>query len=182
MEPEVIREIRKITVGCAIITVIVFLGFVVFGAVTLPAVLGCIVGFILSAGNFYFLSLGVTRALATGDENAAKRFMALSKWIRTVIQLGFVVFALATGLLHWIPVTASLFYPRIIIAVTSVYGTLAMRRDRRLHPEKYIENEYEPLPPDDDEDTPEEDGYEKFVGHFYHGEVPGEKKDSEKKG
>lgn len=181
LEPEVRKEIRKIAIGCLVCTLLMALGLWIAGQRDISVLWGCLIGLATSVGNFYFMSVGVTEALATGDEIKAKRKLRLSYIIRTVIMLAILALSLITDRINAIPVVAAVFYPRIIITVTGVWKTMMMRIDRRKHPEKYEEPEYEALPEEDEEDR--EDGFEKFVGAFAKGPVPGKddtKKDQEK--
>ena len=170
LDPEVRAEIRKMAGWCIVCSLLVQVGFILAGAFGMDAVWGCLIGYALSVGNFFFMSVGITRALETGDEVRARRTMRTSYLLRTVVMLGALAAALFFGGVHWLPIAASLFYVRIIITVRNAVSLFRSRRDRKLHPEKY-ENEELPAPlPEEPEE--EEDGFEKFVGHFAKGAVP----------
>ena len=72
LDPEVLEENRKMAVGILCCSLLMAVGFVIARRFDLSVLLGLIVGFLLAAGNFFFMSVGITRALATGDEAAAK--------------------------------------------------------------------------------------------------------------
>ena len=71
------KEIRQnlilMAVGCGICSVLAVLVALLIGELTLPVLLGCAVGWILSFGNFFFMTVGIIMALETGDEKEAKR-------------------------------------------------------------------------------------------------------------
>ena len=174
LDPEVIRENRNMALGCACCSLAMAVGFLIARRFDLSALLGILAGFLLSVGNFFFMSVGITKALDTGDEAAAKAKMRSSYIARTIVMLAVMALSLAVDWIHWLPVLASVFYPRIVLTARNLW---ALYR-RRKHPEE------EPAParslPEEDgeeEDAEEEpDEFEKFVGHFSKGPVPGERK------
>ncbi len=171
LEPEVWRNIRKIAVGSLVCTALTFAGLMIARQPFWPSLFGCLLGYAIAVGNFTVMAAGVSRALETGEERTAKRQMRISYILRTVVMLGLMVLAILSDRIHAVPVVLAAFYPRIVIFVDGLISTWRMRRDRRLHPEKYEEPEYEALPEDDGEEK--EDGFEKFVGAFHRGPVPG---------
>ena len=203
LDPEVVRENRIMAIGCLVCSLLMTLGFLIAGKLDLSVLLGVALGFALSFGNFFFMSVGITGALATGDETKAKRKMRLSYLIRTVILLGILALSLLTDRIHWIPVVAAVFYPRIIIAVRNFFararGTEGVSttlpdddeddEDDDDEDDDYEDEEYEyeeeddlgkespkeaPPTPRNDEEEEEQDGFEKFVGFFSRGPIPGE--------
>ncbi len=230
LDPEVVRENRIMAIGCLVCSLLMTLGFLIAGKLDLSVLLGVVLGFALSFGNFFFMSVGITGALATGDETKAKRKMRLSYLIRTVILLGILALSLLTDRIHWIPVVAAVFYPRIIIAVRNFFArargtegvsTTLPDDEEDDEDDDYEDEEYEyeeeddlgeeppkdaspTLPSEKEGDPPEEeppeevpprpradkknapptplndeeenqpDGFEKFVGFFSRGPIPGE--------
>ena len=203
LDPEVVRENRIMAIGCLVCSLLMTLGFLIAGKLDLSVLLGVALGFALSFGNFFFMSVGITGALATGDETKAKRKMRLSYLIRTVILLGILALSLLTDRIHWIPVVAAVFYPRIIIAVRNFFararGTEGVSttlpdddeddEDDDDEDDDYEDEEYEyeeeddlgeespkeaPPTPLNDEEEDQPDGFEKFVGFFSRGPIPGE--------
>ena len=174
LDPEVRSENRTMAIGCFACTALMAVGFLIARRMDLSVVFGLIIGFALSAGNFFLMSLGITKALMTGDEFEAKKKMRASYLVRTVVMIGVMALSLWLACIHWLPVLASVFYPRIVIAARSGHEWI----DHRRHPEKYRDEE---IPASDgaEEEEPEEekpDEFEKFVGHFSKGPVPGEEK------
>ena len=114
------KEIRQnlifMAVGCGVCSVLAVLGALLIGELTLPVLLGCAVGWILSFGNFFFMTIGIIMALETGDEKEAKRKMRNSRILRTVIMLAVIALTIIfPHYVHWLPVILSAFYPRILI-------------------------------------------------------------------
>lgn len=172
LDPEVKSELTKMARDCLILSLVMAVGFLIFGKLNAAAVYGLLIGYAMAVGNFFFLSVGVTRALATGDEAAAKRTMLLSRTARTVVMLAVMGVSIwvwtQSERIHWLPVVAAAFYPRIVIAVRGTLAWYLHRKDPAPEGSAPVE--------DDDEDGEEEDGFEKFVGHFAKGPIPGEEK------
>ena len=114
-DKEVIREIKKMALGCAVCSVLCAAVFAVIGQFDLSVLIGAAVGFLLSFGNFFFMSLGVIKALETGDEAAAKLKMHSSYIARTVVMLAVMALSIIVDFIHWVPVLVSVFYPRIVL-------------------------------------------------------------------
>ena len=163
------KEIRQnlifMAVGCGVCSVLAVLVALLIGELTLPVLLGCAVGWILSFGNFFFMTVGIIMALETGDEKEAKRKMRNSRILRTVIMLAVIALTIIfPHYVHWLPVILSTFYPRILITAKGYWDFFLHRNDP-------VPENLNPVPAEDEDD---EDGFEKFVGHFSNGKVPGE--------
>ena len=170
LDPEVLDENRKMARDCLILTAVMAAGFLVARRFDLSVVWGLLIGYALAVGNFYFMSVGLTKALSTGDETAAKTKIRQSYLIRTLVMLAVMAFSLWTERIHWVPVIASVFYPRIVLAMRGAWTWIRRRR----HPEEEPEPAAREIPAEPEEETPDE--FEKFVSHFSKGPVPGEEK------
>lgn len=160
---EVKHNLVFMAVGCLICSALTALGAWLIGEMNLPVLLGCIVGWILAFGNFFFMTVGIIMALEHGEEKAAKRTMRNSRILRTVVMLGVIALTIIfPHFVHWLPVILSTFFPRILITAKGYVDFIRHRNDP-------VENN-RPVEEEDDED---EDGFEKFVGHFSKGNPPG---------
>lgn len=170
-DKEVKRNLIFIGVGCAVCSVLAALGALLIGEFSMSVLLGCIVGGVMSFGNFFFMTVGIIMALETGDEKQAKKKMRSSRLVRTVVMLGIIALTiLFPHYVHWVPVVLSTFYPRILIGVKGYWDFIR-------HRNAPVPENVNPIGDDEEEET---DGFEKFVGHFAKNSVPGEK-DSENK-
>ena len=173
MEPEVRAGIVGMARDSLILSVLMAVGFLVFGQLNAAAVYGILVGYALVMTNFILLSVAATRAVDSGDETRAKRIMLGSRVFRTVLMLGVMGVCIWTWThserIHWIPVVASAFYPFVSLTVRGWIGYFLHRK-----------NPAPEIPAGDDAETEEEeereDEFEKFVGRFAKGPVPGEEK------
>jgi len=169
------REVKQnlvfMAAGCGVCSVLTALGAWLIGEMHLPVLFGCIVGWILAFGNFFFMTVGIIMALETGNEKEAKRTMRNSRIFRTVIMLGVIALTiLFPQFAHWLPVILSTFFPRILITAKGYWDFLRHRNDP-VENVRLVEDENE-------DDT--EDGFEKFVGHFSKGDVPGNDNENNK--
>jgi len=112
------------------------------------------------------MCVGITNALALGDENAAKMRMRSSYMARTAVMVAVIAASLLIDWINPIPVLVSVFYPKIIVTVCDFWNVFVLRKD------KDEPVSYEPVHDEDEEDEPDE--FEKFVGRFSKGPVPGE--------
>ena len=161
-DPEVKKDIGFMALGCGVCSIVVALVFAVIGKFTLPVLWGTLVGYVLSFGNFVLMSIGVLKALETGDEVTAKLKMRRSYVFRTVVMLAVIGVSIAVELVNWVPVVASVFYPRIIITARGLWRKYKTRNDPP--------PTYDPVPEDEEEEKTDE--FEKFVSGFSKGEVP----------
>ena len=155
LDPAVKKESLFIALTTLAGGAVVQLVFLLIGRWNLSVLLGGVIGWAAAAANFFFMSVTVQRAVASGDEARAKQMMSLSYTVRTLGLLGVVALSLIVDAIHWIPVVAAVFLPRAAILV------------RQLTQKK----EEAPAAPSapaaaPEEEEEEEDGFEKFVGHF----------------
>ena len=161
-DPEVKKDIGFMALGCGVCSIVVALVFAVIGKFTLPVLWGTLVGYVLSFGNFVLMSVGVLKALETGDEVMAKLKMRRSYVFSTVVMLAVIGVSIAVEFVNWVPVVASVFYPRIIITARGLWRKYKTRNDPP--------PTYDPVPEDEEEEKTDE--FEKFVSGFSKGEVP----------
>ena len=180
LAPEVKKQIRIMAIGSAICAALVFAGFCIFDKFSLLLLAACVLGYLIAVVDFILLSFSVTAALETGDDTAGKRKLRFSRIIRTVVKLGLLVLVIVLleksdyNVLLCIPVVLGLFYVRIVIAARSIVQYFKLKNAPRI-PDDDAAEEKVPAPIEDDEDE-EEDEFEKFVGHFAKGPIPGQDK------
>lgn len=167
-------------ISCAVCAVLVFAGFCIFDKFSLLLLAACVLGYLIAVADFILLSFSVTAALETGDDTAGKRKLRFSRIIRTVVKLGLLVLVIVLlekseyNVLLCIPVVLGLFYVRIVIAARSIVQYFKLKNAPRI-PDDNAAEEKVPAPIEDEEDE-EEDEFEKFVGHFAKGPIPGQDK------
>lgn len=174
LEPEVKRENCKIAVGSAILSVIVGVVFFALGKFDYTVAIGIGIGFLLAVGNFFFMSVGVARALEERDESAAKLKLRSSYTTRTFAILAVVAASLLLDWINPVPVLLSVFYANIIIKGTNFWNTFVLKKgsEETITSQAPIEDE------EDEENAPDE--FDKFVSKFAKGPIPGENKDENK--
>ncbi len=158
IDPIVKKETGYMALGSLICTAVVALVFVLLGKFDVTVALGCLVGYVLTVGNFFVMSNTLTKAISTGDEVTAKLKMKQSYVTRSVVMLVVMGASIVLEQIHWVPVIASVFYPRIVIFVRGIAQNIRNRKNPpEENPENYVKWE------DDEEET---DEFEKFVGGF----------------
>lgn len=158
IDPIVKKETGLMAVGCLACTAVLAVVFVVLGKFDLTVALGCLIGYVLAVGNFFVMSCALTKAIATGDEVTAKLKMKQSYVTRSVVMLVVMAAAIIVEWVHWVPVVAAVFYPRIIIFIRGIAQNIRNRKNPpEEDPEKYVQWE---------EENEETDEFEKFVGGF----------------
>jgi len=174
-EREVKNDLWFMGIGCGICSALTALGALLLGEFRLPVLLGCIVGGLLTFGNFFFMTVGIMMALETGDERLAKRKMTSSRAVRTVVMLAVIALTiLFPHVVHWLPVILSTFFPKILIGARGYWNFFRHRNDPVPESTSDASDAWE-------DEAENEDGFEKFVGHFAKGPVPGETEDNETK-
>lgn len=156
LDPVVKRETAYIAASSFVCAAVIQLVFFLLGEWDLSVALGGVVGWILAVGNFFLMSLDVQRAVECGDENQAKLKMRASYTWRMMAMLAGMVVSFIVDAIHWVPVVASVFYPRIVITVRQLWQKYVLKI-----PE---ETPAASAPAQWEED--EEDGFEKAVGQF----------------
>ena len=131
------REALFVFCGCAIGTLIIIGAFYIlhgyfpekvpFG---FPVVTGALVGCIIAAGNFFWMALTVQKISAIDDEPRAKATMALSYRYRTLMQIVWVIMALALPIFNGAAGIIPLFIPSIIIKIRGILSTRSTRKER----------------------------------------------------
>ncbi|MBQ4592767.1 MAG: ATP synthase subunit I [Clostridia bacterium] len=158
IDPIVKKETGYMALGSLICTAVVALVFVLLRKFDVTVVLGCLVGYVLTVGNFFVMSNTLTKAISTGDEVTAKLKMKQSYVTRSVVMLVVMGASIVLEQIHWVPVIASVFYPRIVIFVRGIVQNIRNRKNPpEENPDNYVKWE------DDEEET---DEFEKFVGGF----------------
>lgn len=155
LDPIVKKETGYMALGCLVGTVITAVVFLALGKFDLSVLLGCLVGYVMAVGNFFWMSCALSLALEEEDEVATQLKMKRSYVFRSVILLGIMGASIVFDGIHWVPVVAAIFYPRIIIFIRGIVQS--------------IKNRNAPTPPPapvEDEGEDDTDEFEKFVEGF----------------
>ncbi len=172
-DTEVKNENIKIAVGCLVCTVITMLVFVAIGYFDYTVLIGGVVGWLVAVGNFFFMSVGVVNALETGDETAAKLKLRNSYIIRTLAVVVIIALSFYLDFVNVIPIAVSIFYPRIVITVCSVWKTYIKKDTAEAERSKESADNVS----ENSESDSDSDEFEKFVSGFSRGVIPGENTD-----
>jgi len=120
---------------------------------------GGLIGWIMAGLNFFLMSLDVQRAVSEEDPSRAQLKMRASYTWRTVLMLAVMVVSLLVDQIHWVPVFASFFYPRIVITLRQLWERYILKKT-------YEEEIRASTPISEEEEEEKEDGFERAIGHF----------------
>lgn len=155
LDPIVKRETGYMALGCLVGTAVTALVFVLLGRFDMSVALGCLIGYVMTVGNFFWMSCALSLALEEEDEVATQLKMKRSYVLRSVIMLVVMGASIVLDGIHWVPVVAAVFYPRIIIFLRGIVQSIKDRNAPTPPPAPITEEE------EDDEDE-----FERFVGGF----------------
>lgn len=154
LDPVVRQETRRIFWGTLFLSCITQIIFILLGRWDYKVLLGGLLGGGWAVLNF--LLMGITVQNSVGQEElAAHRKIQNSYMVRSVITCGVVVLSAAVSWFNWIPAVAGIFFPRILIAVFSIF-----RRD-------YGQEVKNPLPVAEEEEEDDGDELERMMDKVY---------------
>ena len=160
LDPVVRRETVYMASATLICTVLLQTGFFLLGKWDFSVLIGGIVGWIMTAGNFFLMSVNVQKAVECDDETQARLRMRASYTWRMSAMLGILILAFILDFIHWVPVMVAMFYPRLVITVRQLWQKYVLKTPEEIPTSAPAVDETE----EDEED--EEDGFEKVLGHF----------------
>ena len=121
LDAESKKNLLKISIGSIVFSAITAVVFIAIGQFDLSVVFGLLIGLVLSIGNFYVMSVTVSKALETGDENLAKKKIRNSYLIRTGVMVAIIAAAILIKQINPIPALVSVFYVRLTIFITGLF-------------------------------------------------------------
>ena len=122
LQPATRREIKRISAGVLIGSVLMVLVFVLLGKFDWTVLWGALLGDAVAIGNFVYLGLSVQKAAAADDPNRARLTIRASYSIRMLVAIMAVVVGLAVDALHWAAVVIPLLLPRLTILALQISG------------------------------------------------------------
>lgn len=133
MKPQeaVIRETKHIAIGTLILSAAMLAVFALAGRFEMMVLLGALYGCALAVGNFFLLGLTVQKVAESasgGDDpdqvKLAKLRMRRSYTLRLLAEAGLLILGISVFKLNWIACFCPLVFPRIIILVLNIRGTV----------------------------------------------------------
>lgn len=159
LDPVVKKETVFIAWSSLLCSLLVQLVFLLCREWDISVLWGGILGWLLCVSNFFLMSRDIQLAVETGDESQAKLKIRSSYTWRTLLMLAAVIVSLIVNCIHWIPVVASVFFPRIVISIRQIV--------ERLFGKKEPEIPLSAAPTQESHEPDEqEDGFEKILRHF----------------
>ena len=118
LSKELKREVKVVSVGTAILCLIMYGVFAALGKYGVDTIIGTVIGYFLCTGNFFLLALSVQKAVNKGEESYAKKSMAISQAVRflLIFAVGFIGFKLP--IINGYAVVIPLIFTRLVIMFT----------------------------------------------------------------
>lgn len=120
-----IRQLVRVTAGTAVLVAIELIVYALIGRFTVPVLIGALVGFLLSCGNFMFLSITVSHASdmaeKTGDAQKATLSIRASSTIRMLVLFAVYAVILAAGICDALAAILPLFFVQVSLNVTEYF-------------------------------------------------------------
>ena len=124
------REIRHISVGCAILGASMLLVFAVLRKLTFPVLLGTVLGCAVAVGNFTYIGISVQRAVAAGDKKSAARILRSSYSMRLLLLFVWGALGMTLSCLHPVAAIVPLLFPRATIFGMQLLGMYDPNADK----------------------------------------------------
>ncbi len=113
--------LKAVAVGTGICEAVTVLVFYIIGKFSLSVLFGALYGGAIMILNYFLMAKGVAKAAKETDAEVAKKRIQMSyshRLMMLVALFGIGLFVSTQyGIIHWIPLVLSLFYPRIAIGV-----------------------------------------------------------------
>ncbi len=133
LQPAVKTETGKIALGTGIGVLIMYAVFFVLHMVipkdirfgwSVPfdykVILGGICGYLVAVGNFFWMAVTVQKVANIEDEKQARSTMGVSYRYRTLLQLLWVILAIAVPVFNMVAGIVPLFIPSIVIKLRGI--------------------------------------------------------------
>lgn len=131
IQPAVKKETTRIAAGTAILTLLMFAGFLILHRLWpeivpfhFKVILSGILGAVVAAGNFFLMGLTVQKVTSAETGAAADKAMKSSYRFRTAGQLLWAVLALVLPIFNGAAGILPLFFPSLCMKAGSILGIL----------------------------------------------------------
>lgn len=137
--PAIKKETKNVffttTVGTVLMWVLFFVGHIIFGE-DIPfdyrVFTGGLLGLIVAVGNFFMMGLTVQKVSSTEDEKAAHNIMKLSYTRRMLIQVVWIVIALAVPVFYWAAGILPLIFPSAGIKIKGLIDQKKYNKEKEV--------------------------------------------------
>ena len=119
IDPTIIKETSYIGTVAFLFNIVMQSVFLIIGEWDYTVLLGGMLGFIASVGNFFLMGLSVQSAV-TKEEKDAKNTMKLSQNLRLLFLFVIAVIAYVVPVFHVIAVIIPYIFPRLAIALVPI--------------------------------------------------------------
>lgn len=121
LQPATRREIKRISTGVLLGSVLMVAVFLLIGRFQWPVVWGALLGDAVAIGNFVFLGVSVQKA-AAAEGLRARQIMQFTYSLRMLIVVAALGLSIAVKVFYWPAVLIPLLLPRVTILVLQITG------------------------------------------------------------
>ena len=115
------REVIRVGLGVYILTVLMILGFKLFGFFDIKVIFGGLLGATICVFNFYYLARCVSKAMDKTESSEAKNYVSGSYFIRILIVAATLILAIKLPeYFNYIATAIPFVFPRIVIMVLNL--------------------------------------------------------------
>ncbi len=123
MDKTIKRETGYIASATLILSVLMQAVFLIIGKWNCTVLFGNVLSYLAAVGNFFFMGLGVQKAVTLAEADA-KKMMKLSQSLRTLALFVVVVIGVVLDCFNTLAVIIPLFFPRIAITLRPMFKGL----------------------------------------------------------
>ena len=120
VQKAILDETRHIAIGVLAADVIMCGIFLLLGQLDHTVVLGALWGSLFAVGNFFFMGLGVQKAMDM--EDGAKRYMQKNYTLRMFFCVAGMAVAVKVPFFHSIAALVPFLFPKIVIYAMQLFG------------------------------------------------------------
>ena len=120
VQKAILDETRHIAVGVLAADVVMCLVFLLLRQLDYTVVLGALWGSLFSVGNFFFMGLGVQKAMEQAD--GAKRYMQKNYTLRMMFCVAGMAIGVKVPFFHSVAALIPFLFPKIVIYAMQIFG------------------------------------------------------------
>ena len=120
VQKAILDETRHIAIGVLAADVVMCIVFLLLGQFDYTVVLGALWGSLFAVGNFFFMGLGVQKAMDM--EDGAKRYMQKNYTLRMCFCVAGMAVGVKAPVFHSIAALIPFLFPKLVIYAMQLFG------------------------------------------------------------
>ena len=120
VQKAILDETRHIAIGVLLADIVMCIVFLLLGQFDYTVVLGTLWGSVFAVGNFFFMGLGVQKAMDM--EDGAKRYMQKNYALRMCACVAGMAVGVKAPVFHSIAALIPFLFPKLVIYAMQIFG------------------------------------------------------------